>query len=79
MRNSHRGLVVRSSLQEDNRRRDAPQRERQDAMAEGIMVKIEARAAQAIHLLHGRFTGHVNDVGEKLLGHHGLAILCTIP
>ena len=73
--NSHRGLVVRGSLQEENRRQVAPQRERQDAAAEGTMVKIDARAAQAIHVLHESFTGHVNDVGEKLVGHHGLSIL----
>ena len=71
--NSHRGLVVRGSLQEENRRQVAPQLERLDAMAEGIMVKIDASAAQAIHVLHESFTGHVNDVGEKLVG--GLAIL----
>ena len=42
---------------------------------EGTMVKIDARAAQAIHVLHESFAGHANDVGEKLVGHHGLAIL----
>ena len=46
------GLVVRGSLQEENRHQVAPQRERLDAMAEGTMVKIDARAAQAIHVLH---------------------------
>ena len=46
--NSHRDLVVRGSLQEENRRQVAPQRERLDAMADGTMVKIDARAAQAI-------------------------------
>ena len=70
-------LVVRGSLQEENRHQVAPQRERLDAMAEGTMVKIDARAAQAIHVLHESFAGHANDVGEKPVGHHGLAILSS--
>ena len=60
---------VRGSLQQENRSQVAPQRERLDAMAEGTTVKITARAAQAIHVEHVCFTGHVNDVGEKLVGH----------
>ena len=66
--NSHRGLVVRGSLQEENRRQVAPQRERLDAMAEGIMVKIDARAAQAIHVLHDSFTGHCERRWRKACG-----------
>ena len=50
--NSHRCLVVRGSLQEENRRQVTPRCERLDAMAEGTMVKIDARAAHAIHVLH---------------------------
>ena len=68
--NNHRGLVVRGSLQEESRRRIPPQRGRLGAMAEGTLVKIDARAAQAMHVLHEKFTGHVNDVGEKPVGHH---------
>ena len=65
-------------VQEESRRQVAAQRERLDVMAEGTMVKIDERAAQVIHVLHESFTGHVNVVGEKLVGHHGLAILCTV-
>ena len=73
--NNHQCLVVHSSLQEEDRHQVAPQRERLDAMAEGTRVKIDARAAQTIHVLNERPTARVNDVGEKLVEHHGLVML----
>ena len=71
--NSHRGLVVRGSLQEENRRQVAPQRDWMQWRK--ALDKIDARVAQAIHVLHEGFTVHVKDDGEKLVGHRGLAIL----
>ena len=68
--NSHRGLVVRGSSQEENRCQVAPQRERLEAMAEGTMVKNDANES---------FTGHVNDVGEKTCGTSWYGdSLCTV-
>ena len=70
-----RTVIGVSSYEAASKKRVGAQVAPRCALAKGTMVKIDARAAQAIHVLHESFTGHVNDVGEKLVGHHGLAIL----